>query len=116
GVGGGGGGADGGGVQVVGRGGRPGGPSGVEVPPEGALGREVLGEVAPVAAGAEDVEDGVDDVPHVGLAGPPAGSGGREVRRDQGPLLVSDGAGVVLSPHPLSPSLVTLGGQSVRNC
>src|SRR5262249_11743417 len=53
-------------------------------------------------------------VPHVGLAGPPAGSGGREVRRDQGPLLVSDVAGVVLSPHPLSTSLGTLVGQSVR--
>ena len=53
----------------------------VEVPPDGALGREVLGEVAPLAAGAEDVEDGIDDVPQVGLAGPPppgwAGGGAR---------------------------------------
>jgi hypothetical protein len=36
-----------------------------------------LREVTPVAAGAEDVEDGVDDVPGIGLAGTPA-----EVDRD----------------------------------
>src|SRR5664279_2853616 len=35
----------------------------VEVPPDRAPGREVLGDVSPMAAGAEDVEDGVDDVP-----------------------------------------------------
>ena len=37
------------------------------------LGGKSLGQVPPLAAGAEDVEDGVEDVPHVGLAGPPAG-------------------------------------------
>jgi hypothetical protein len=70
----------------------------VEVPPDGALGREVLGEVTPLAAGAEDVEDGIDDVPEVGLAGSPAGVDG-DVWLDQGQLRVSDVAGVSLSSH-----------------
>ena len=48
----------------------------VEVAPDGALGRKVLGQVTPLAAGAEDVEDGVDDVAQVGLAGPSAGGAG----------------------------------------
>src|ERR1700722_5748525 len=43
----------------------------VEVTPDGTLGREILGQVAPLAAGAQDVEDGIDDVAQVGLAGPP---------------------------------------------
>ncbi len=51
-------------------------PPPVEVPPDGALGREVDREAAPLAAGAEDVQDGVDDVPHVGFAGSSAGGGG----------------------------------------
>src|SRR5262249_47947105 len=58
-------------------------PPCVEVPPDGALGREVLGQVAPLAAGAGDVEDGVDDVPHVGLAWPTAAGLGRDAGRDQ---------------------------------
>src|SRR5208337_2760429 len=44
----------------------------VEVPPDGALGRKILGEVTPLAAGAEDVEDGIDDVAQIGLARPSA--------------------------------------------
>ena len=72
----------------------------VEVPPDGALGREVLGQVAPLAAGAQDVEDGIDDVPQVGLAGPPAGVDG-DVRLDQRPLLVGHVAGVGLRSHPI---------------
>ena len=70
----------------------------VEVAPDGALGREVLGQVAPLAAGAQDVEDGIDDVAQVGLAGPPAGVDG-DVRLDQGPLRVGDVAGVGLGSH-----------------
>ena len=46
-----------------------------------------------MAAGAEDVQDGVDDVPHVGFAGSSAGGGG-DVGLDQGPLCVGDVAGV----------------------
>src|SRR5512135_2595569 len=86
----------------------------VEVPPHGALGREVLGEVAPLAAGAEDVEDGVDDVPHVGLAGPSAGVDG-DVRLDQGPLRVRDVAGVVVRSHtPFYESRLPYGTDSKR--
>ena len=73
----------------------------VEVAPDGALGREVVGQVPPLAAGAEDVEDGVEDVPHVGLAGPSAAGLGRDVRLDQGPLGVGDVAGVVVRSHPI---------------
>jgi hypothetical protein len=48
----------------------------VEVPPHGGLGREVLGEVTPLAAGTQDVEDGIDDIAQVGLARSPAGVDG----------------------------------------
>ena len=65
-------------------------PPVVEVPPDGALGREVLGEIAPLAAGAGDVEDGVNDVPQVGLAGPTAAGFGRQVGFEQGPLVVGE--------------------------
>src|SRR5262249_46515177 len=71
----------------------------VEVPPDGALGGQVAGQVAPLAAGAEDVEDGMDDVPQVGRAGPAAGSGGREEWLDQGPLVVGDVTGVMVRSH-----------------
>ena len=67
----------------------------VEVAPDGALGREVLGQVAPLAAGAQDVEDGIDDVAQVGLAGPAAGVDG-DVRLDQGPLRVGHVAGILM--------------------
>src|SRR6516165_4756874 len=77
----------------------------VEVAPDGALGREVLGEVTPLAAGAEDVEDGVGDIPQVGLSGSAAGADRREVALDQGPLRVSDVAGIMVCSHPISTSL-----------
>jgi hypothetical protein len=52
----------------------------VEVAPDGALGREVHGQLPPLAAGAEDREDGVEDVPHArrlmsGIWWKPAGTG-----------------------------------------
>jgi hypothetical protein len=46
-------------------------PPTVEVPPVGAAGRKVLREIPPLGIGADDIEDGVDDVPQVGLVGPP---------------------------------------------
>ena len=49
----------------------------IEVAPHGGLGREVLGKVAPLAAGTENVEDSIDDVAQVGLAWPPAGVDGQ---------------------------------------
>ena len=77
----------------------------VEVAPDGALGREVDGQVAPLAAGAEDVEDGVEDVPHVRLAGPPAAGFGGDVGLDQGPLGVGDVAGVMVCSHAITTSV-----------
>ena len=65
-----------------------------------ANGREVDGEIAPLAAGAEEVEDGVDDVPHGGFAGSSAGGGG-DVGLDQGPLRVGDVAGVMVRSQTL---------------
>ncbi len=77
----------------------------VEVPQNGAPGRQVDRQVSPLAAGAEDVEDGIYYVPHVRLSGPSPGRGGREVRLDQGPLHVGDVAGVVVRPHTPSTPL-----------
>ena len=48
----------------------------VEVAPDGALGREIPGQIPPLAARAEDGEDGIDDVTRVGLARSPAGVNG----------------------------------------
>src|SRR5208337_355331 len=80
----------------------------VEVTPDGALGWEVHGQIAPLAAGAEDAKDGVEDVPYVGLAGPSAGVDRRDVRLDQGPLCVGDVAGIMVRSHPISTSLEPL--------
>src|SRR4051812_44968246 len=80
----------------------------VEVTPDGALGWEVDGQITPLAAGAEDVEAGVEDVPYVGLAGPSAGADRRDVRLDQGPLLVGHVAGIMVRSHPISTSLEPL--------
>ena len=75
---------------------------GIEVAPGGALGREVAGQVAPLAAGAKGVEDGIDDVPHVGLAGPTATRLGRQVGSDQGPLRIGEVAGVMVHSHAIT--------------
>ena len=77
----------------------------VEVAPDGALGREVERQVSPLAAGAENVEDGVEDIPHVRLAGPSAGVDRRDVRLDQSPLCVGDVAGIMVRSHLVSTSL-----------
>src|SRR5262249_31450639 len=73
-------------------------PPGVEVAPDGALGREVVGQVAPLAAGAQQVQDGVQDVTHRRLAGAASGVHGDQ-GLDQGPLLVGQVAGVSLGSH-----------------
>src|SRR5262249_8322827 len=76
----------------------------VEVPPDRTLGREVPGEVAPLAAGPQDVEDGIDDIPEGGPSRSRAGVG-RTVLLDQGPLLVGPVARVCLRSHAsFSPS------------
>src|SRR5262249_23959748 len=71
----------------------------VEVAPDGGLGREVLGQEAPLAAGAHDVEEGVEHVAHRGLARSPPGVH-RDQSLDEGPLLVGQVAGILLRSHP----------------
>ena len=78
----------------------------VEVPPDGAPGWEVDGQVTPLASRAEDVEDGVEDVPCARLAGPAAGVDG-DVGLDEGPLLVGDIAGIAVVSHPISTPTAT---------
>src|SRR5262249_25338828 len=70
----------------------------VEVTPDGAPGREVLGEVTPLATGPLDVEDRGEDVAHRGLARPAAGVH-RDQRLDERPWLVGQVAGVSLGSH-----------------
>src|ERR1700737_2781585 len=70
----------------------------VEVAPDGALGREVLGQETPLASSPQEVEDGVEDVAHRGLAGPTAGGAGDHLLHE-GPLLVGQIARVSLSSH-----------------
>ena len=60
------------------------------------LAREVVREHVPLAAGAGQVEDGVEDLPHVDLAGPPDVEDGDQ-RLDDGPLLVGQVGGVGLT-------------------
>ena len=70
----------------------------VEVAPDGALGREIPGQIPPMAAHAEDGEDGIDDVTRVGLARSPAGVNG-DMRWEQSPLRVGDVAGRMVRAH-----------------
>ena len=74
----------------------------IEVPPDGALEREVDGQIPPLATGAEDLEDGVEYIPQIGLEGASTGGSRRKMRVGQDPLLVGDVAGVVVSSHPIS--------------
>ena len=56
-----------------------------EVVVDGALGGEVVGEHIPLATSPVDVEDGVEDFPHIHLPRPPGLLRGDE-RLDDGPL------------------------------
>src|SRR5262249_52781494 len=85
----------------------------VEVAPHRGLGREVLGQVAPLAAGPHEVEDGVEDVAHRRLAGPAPGVD-RDQFLDERPLLVRQVAGVLNSSHPNDLWKHPLMGQSLR--
>src|SRR5262249_35300598 len=84
----------------------------VEVAPDGGLGREILGQGAPLAAGPQEVKDGIDDVAQVGGARSPAGVNGR-VRLDQGPLRVGNIAGIGLRSHGSLYASSPLMGQSL---
>lgn len=77
----------------------------VEVPPNGTLGRKVTGQVTPMAAGAEDEKDSVDNIAHLGGSGTPYGRGGREVGLNQSPSLVGEVARVVVGCHTTSAKL-----------
>src|SRR5512135_406616 len=59
-----------------------------EVVPDGALGQQVVREQFPLATGAGLVQEGVEHLPHVGLAWSPARLGGRDQGLDDLPLLV----------------------------
>jgi len=75
----------------------------VEVAPDGASWREVLGEVPPLAAGPQEVEDGIDDVAEGGLAGRPR-PGNRQWRLEQRPLAsVSRWVGLCSHTHSTHP-------------
>ena len=59
---------------------------GVEVVVDGPPGGEVMGQGPPSAALAGEVEDGVDDLAHVGFTGPAAGPGRGDLGLQDGPL------------------------------
>src|SRR5262249_41432759 len=63
---------------------------GVEVVEDGAPRGEVVGQWPPGAALVGEVEDRVNDLAHVGLAGPPAGAGRGDLGLQDGPLGVGD--------------------------
>src|SRR5581483_5765942 len=70
-----------------------------EVAVDGVPGREVARQHAPGAAGAQQVEDGVEDVAAVVLGGPAAGPRGGDQGGDVGPLHVRQVGRVVLPAH-----------------
>jgi len=70
----------------------------VEVTPDGAPGREVLGQITPLAARAKHIQDGVEYVAYIRLAWPATGVD-RDERLDQGPLFVRYVAGVRIRLH-----------------
>jgi len=58
-------------------------------------------QVAPLAAGAHDVEQAVQEAPHVGRTRPPAGLGRRDQRFEQPILVIAQGlAGTVTANQP----------------
>ena len=65
----------------------------IKVAPHGGPGRKVLGQIPPMAAGAEDVKDGINDIAQIRGARSSAGIHG-QVWLDQRPLLIRDVAGV----------------------
>jgi hypothetical protein len=71
-------------------------PPSREVVVDGALGRQVVGEHVPLAARAVEVEDRVEHLAHVDVAGPAEVEDG-DVRLDQGPLVVGQVGGIGLT-------------------
>ncbi|PWC39508.1 hypothetical protein TSO352_05030 [Azospirillum sp. TSO35-2] len=60
----------------------------LEVAIQGGDRRVFARQHAPLASGAQCIEDDVEDGAHVGGALPPTGPGQRDHRLDQGPLLI----------------------------
>src|SRR5271166_2574651 len=54
-----------------------------------APGREILGQQAPMAAGLDQIEHGLDRSPQIGSPWPATPFGSRQQRRNQRPLLVA---------------------------
>ncbi len=63
---------------------------------DGALGRQVVRQHIPLAAGAVEVEDSVEHLTHVDLPGPADFVDGDQ-RLDDGPLLIGQVRGVGLT-------------------
>ena len=79
----------------------------IEVAPDGALGRKILGEEAPLATRAQDVENGIHNVTHRGFARTAARVHGDEWLNER-PLRVGQVARVMLDLHTLLYAAVQL--------
>src|SRR3954465_9243112 len=75
-------------------------PPFIEVAPHGAFGREILGEITPLAAGPHEIQNGVHDVAHGGLARATS-----RIDRDDGlderPLAIGQVTRILLASHIL---------------
>ena len=76
-----------------------------------SAGREILGQRPPLALGAEQLEDRVDQFAHVGRPQTPTAPGRTDVRRRQCPFRVRQ-IGRIAQPAPLIPSTVLNGPQA----
>ena len=66
----------------------------LEVAPDGAFGRKILGQVSPGATGSQDVENGIHDITHVRCARSSASGSRGQKWFDQRPLGIRHVAGV----------------------
>jgi hypothetical protein len=73
----------------------------VEEPLHRGIGRELLGQQAPLATRGQQVEHGVDRLAQIGLARPPQEPWRRQVRLDQHPLVIGQIACVAQSRAPI---------------
>ena len=72
-------------------------PPAVEVIAHRALGGEVMGQFVPLAAVGQEVEEGVEDLPQIGLPRRTGWHGGWQQRLEDGPLFVGQITGVGLA-------------------
>lgn len=68
--------------------------------------REILRQLPPLAAGAIDIANGVEDLAHVGLAVASARARRRDHRRDDRPLLIADVAGIATTARPVRLAII----------